>query len=228
VTAHTLYEQMVSRRRELTPEESTVLAVHLDECPACRAASRAWEQQDMILRSSSPAWGAGSVRDRVLAHIDGTARAPRPTWDRPKLPMSRARSAWPGRGMALKLSAVFLLLSAVLVNSPLDGSTVGAARSPFHNVPWTSCTAEGYALLNYQQILPSAAAYRSPGVVFLGSTLRQVIKTLVNPVYYVFPRSPRNPIACQPNPSVMDVLVAMNPRDGTELHAIGVTEAATP
>ncbi|MDQ2744253.1 MAG: hypothetical protein M3Z66_18435 [Chloroflexota bacterium] len=212
--SHLLYEQMVARRHELTPPEEFTLSTHLDICERCREAADVYVEQDHVLRrlgNSRPS----TVRRHVLARIDAGVLAARPWWR--TLPFPRL----PGLVHLARASAAAVCLSAVIVNSPLR-DTVGAEQAPFHGWTPTSCNAEGYALINYKQILSSPAQYRGRGVTWMPQSFEEVRATIDAPVYYVFPRSPL-PTACQPNVHVTDILVAVNSIDGTELHAVGIT-----
>jgi hypothetical protein len=211
---HALYEQLVARREELTPPEEAQLAAHLGVCTRCREADGVYAEQDRVLRplgNSHPS----DLRQRILAQIETQAASPH--WWRtltfPQLPNLAS--------MFFRATAASLLLGGIIVNTPLR-DTVGAEQDPMHQWSPTSCNAEGYALLNYKQILLSPSQYRGRGILWLQGALDEVQRKIANPVYYVFPPSPIN-TTCQANANVTDIVVALNPADGTELHAVGTT-----
>lgn len=217
--SHRRFEELAARRQELQPAEEKVLAAHLETCKRCHQLADVYAQQDLALQEMSHGC-VGGVRNRVLARVDRMPEAYRPDTQSPLVKASLLRS------LVARAALAVIAAGAIAANVP-NHATVGAEPSPLRPWTWTSCNAEGYALLNYRQILTSPAQYRGPGVIFLKPALAGARKNIPRPIYYVFPRSP-SLSACQPNLHVTDILIAINTRTGTELHAVGLDGSGTP
>lgn len=211
---HRQFEEMVARRHELNPPEASTLSEHLETCQRCRDAADSYALQDIALRPLS--WDRCSqVGGHVLAEIDKMPQKPA----LPRIPIPSM--SWL-RGLGLRAALVAVVTSAIIVNVPGRETVRAAPTGPW---AWTSCNAEGYALLSYTRILTSPAQFRGPNVIFIKAALLEAEDTISAPTYYVFPRSPSTG-TCRPNTEVTDIVVAVNTQTGAELHVVGISKTA--
>lgn len=207
---HQQYRIMVACSDTLSVKKRSALEKHLVRCPECRDRATVYADHVAAIRQLRSEYPPGSLRQTVLAYAEMM-----PT-------IRRSRWSFLSAAVALRLTAVFIVLAAALVNTPLPRAVahyLGGA-TPM-GVDGVGCDQDGIARLSDGLVIASPADFNpGPHGVYNNATAREDASKLVHPIWYVLDGGPVATGVCGAAPT-LDVEVGYNPDNHTELHVFG-------